>query len=248
VSPLDNEDGGSQMLRAIDAFFQSSTVLLIIPSLDADLHQLFWDVVLRVSLHAVSAMTSAFSRDIEDTLILEGDMSDSAADACIAACAHSISPAQFLSDLDAARKDVGGLYLPASSWGRIIIAFSSPIHFLSPAIVNRACIAHSIATYVRDFATYELNKSENPEIALLPHAALTSLSKRFFVVFDEAFLMACNVLTVLCLQTIEHTLSQEEIQVQQAVDEVCRVCRDMLERCRCVDDVDAVSSASALIF
>jgi hypothetical protein len=248
VSPLDNEDGGSHTLRAIDALFQSSAVLLVIPSLDADLHQLFWDVVLRVSLHAVSAMTSAFSRDIQDTLILEGDMSDSAADACIAACAHSISPAQFLSDLDAARKDVGGLYLPASSWGRIIIAFSSPMHFLTPAILNRACIAHSIAAHVRDFATYELNKSDNPEIALLPHAALMSLSKRFFVVFDEAFLMACNVLTVLCLQMIEHTLSQEDIQVQQAVDEVCRVCRDMLECCRAVDDVDAVSSASALIF
>ncbi len=61
-----DEDTGSQTLRVIDSLFQASFVLLAIPSLDADLHQMFWDAVLRVCSHAISVMTSAFSRDIQD--------------------------------------------------------------------------------------------------------------------------------------------------------------------------------------
>ncbi len=243
----DDADGGSQTHRVIDSLLQSSLFLLVIPSLDADLHQLFWDTVLHVCFHAVSAMTNAFSRDIQDVLIVEGGMSDSFADACIASCVQSLSPAQFLSDLDASRKE-NGLYITTTSWGRIMISFSSPIQFITTAILNRAIIAHRISRRVRDFAAYELNKSEDAIIALLPHASLMSLAERFLNVFDQAFHMACNMLTVLSLQWIEFTLAQEEVNVQMVVDEIYRTCQDMLESVDCINDPDTSASASSLIF
>jgi hypothetical protein len=181
-------------------------------------------------------------------LIVEGGMTDSAADACITACVLPLSPAQFLSDLDASRKEIGGSYLPNTSWGRILTAFSSPMHFLTPGILHRACAAHSIAQYARDFAAYELNKSDDPIIALLPHAPLMALADRLLDVFDKAFHMACNMLTVLSLQLIEHTLAQDDVLVQHVVDEIYRMAQDMLDRFHQVDHPGASVIASAHIF
>ncbi len=247
-SLADGEDGGSQLLSVIDSIFKRGNVLIAMPSLDADLHQLFWDVVLRVGLHAASSITSAFSRDIQYVLIVEGGMSDADADACIAACAFPLSPAQFLGELDASRKGVGGSYVPVTGWGRVMTAFSSPMHFLTPAILHRAGIAHRMAHFVREFATYELNFSDDPMIALLPHAALISLADRFVSIFDQAFYMACNVLTAVSLSHIELALAQEEIHVQTVADEICRTCQDMWHFFKDAIPPDASLHACAIVF
>jgi hypothetical protein len=244
----DVKDGGSQLIGVIDSLLGRSDVLHIIPSLDADLHQSFWDVILRVGHHAASAVKSAILRDIQYVLIVEGGMSDSDADACIAACVLSISPAQFLNELDASREGIGGSYAANTSWGRVVSSLCYPIHFLTPAILHRAGIAHSIARRVHDFATYELDKSDDPMIALLPHASLISLSQRFLGIFDQAFHMASNILTIYSLQLIEHTLAQEDIQIQVVVDEICRTCQDMLDCFHHAMLSDASSSACSLIF
>lgn len=246
-TPLDIENGGSQTIGVIDSLFELSDVLLDIPSLDADLHQSFWNVILRVGHHAASAVKSAILRDIQYVLIVEGAMSDSEADACIEACVLPLSPAQFLNELDASREGIGGSYTANTSWGRVVSSLCYPIHFLTPAILHRAGIAHSIARRVHDFATYELNKSDDPMIALLPHASLISLLRRFLDIFDQAFHMACNTLTIFSLQLIEHTLAQEDIYIQGVVDEICRTCEDMLDCFRHAMLSDASSSACSLV-
>jgi hypothetical protein len=243
-----SEDRCSQTFRVISSLFERSAVLLNMPSLDADLHQLFWDVVMRVGHQAASQMASAFSRDIQYVLIVEGGMSDSDADMCVAACVHPLSPAQFLSDLDASRKGIGGLYFPNSGWGSVLTIFSSPMHFLTPAIINRASIAHDIASLVRSFASSELNKSDDPMIALLPHASLVSLSERLLGIFDQGFHMACNMLTALSLQLIELVFAQEDVHVQHVADEIYRTCQDMFESFQHTLNPIASSSARALIF
>lgn len=247
-SPSDGDGGGSQMLSVIDAIFKRGNVLIAMPSLDADLHQLYWDVVLRVGHHAASSIISAFSRDIQYVLIVEGGMTDADADACIAACAFPLSPAQFLGELDASRKGVGGSYVPSTGWGRVMTAFSSPMHFLTPAILHRAGIAHDMAHFYREFATYELNFSDDPMIALLPHAALMSLAERFVSIFDQAFYMACNVLTAVSLSYIELALAQDEIHVQAVADEICCTCQDMRHFFKDAIPPDASLHACALVF
>lgn len=247
ASSADCKDEESETLNVVDSLFKRCTVLLAMPKLDADLHQLFWDVVLRVGHHAASSITSAFSRDIQYILIVEGGLSDSDADSCIAACAFPLTPAQFLSDLDASRKGINGSYVPTTSWGRVMTIFSSPLHFLAPATLHRAAIAHSVAILVREFATYELNLSDDPMIALLPHASLISLADRFMNIFNQAFLMACNLLTAVSLHYIELALAQEEINAQTVADEIYRMCQEMRLLVRDAVPADAASIACALV-
>jgi hypothetical protein len=247
-SLTDGDEEGSQVLRVIEALFQRSIILVSMPSLDADFHQLFWDVVVRIGRHAASAIQSACSRDIQYVFVVEGGMMDADADVCVAACVHSLPPAQFLSDLDASRQGIGGSYIQNSSWGRVMATFSSPMHFLTPAILSRAGVAHDIARLVSEFLTYELNKSDDPMIALLPHAPLTSLAQDLLNGFDHAFHMACNMLTVMSLQSIEYILAQEDINVQAVADEIYRTCQDMRDCILPAIGPAASPNACALIF
>ena len=253
LSLADSDEEGSQMLRVIDSLLQRSMSLLSMPSLDADLHQLFWDVVVRIGRHAASLIQSACSRDIQYVLVVEAGMADSDADACVAACVHPLPPAQFLSDLDASRKGIGDSYISSTSWGRVLTTFSSPLHFLTPAILSRAGFAHDIARHVREFATYELDKSEDPIIALLPHAPLMSLAEDLVNTFNHAFYMALNMLTAVSLKSIEYILAQEDINVQSVADDIYRTCQGMRDLVcpdlvRPVMDPAASSHACALIF